>query len=494
MQGLELTKDLENCLEKLKGLSEQKSSFREYTQILAEMEELLHRYEEEYIDFRLICDHLEMTIFVTDDKGDILYVNPSYLKKTGLKREELIGSNAIRLNYENKMQCEVIPEVLQKKKPMSGIGYVISTDYRGFISGIPVKEGEKIRYVVTTDWDTYTIMELENFLKGLKQGKNLSGNAEAEPEEDDDDTVLYVSDQMRKVITVARTVAKTDATVLITGETGTGKEVLSNVIVRSSRRADKPFIKVNCAAIPEELLESELFGYEEGAFTGAKKGGKKGAFEEAEEGTILLDEIGELPFQVQAKLLRVLQENEITRIGGQKTIPLDIRIIAATNRNLRHEIREGRFREDLYYRLNILPLEIPPLRERPEDIPFLAGHFLEEFNRKYGRETIMDPDVMRIFRGYSWPGNVRELRNLAERLVVLSVDGRITKEEVQRILEIRDDVPESKGQTLKEAVAQLEALMIRNALDEYGSKNRAAAALGIDHSTLIRKCRKYQLD
>lgn len=299
---------------------------------------------------------------------------------------------------------------------------------------------------------------------------------------------------MRKVITVARTVAKTDATVLITGETGTGKEVLSNVIVRSSRRADKPFIKVNCAAIPEELLESELFGYEEGAFTGAKKGGKKGAFEEAEGGTILLDEIGELPFQVQAKLLRVLQENEITRIGGQKTIPLDIRIIAATNRNLRHEIREGRFREDLYYRLNILPLEIPPFRERPEDIPFLAGHFLEEFNRKYGRETIMDPDVMRIFRGYSWPGNVRELRNLAERLVVLSVDGRITKEEVQRILEIRDDVPESKGQTLKEAVAQLEALMIRNALDEYGSKNRAAAALGIDHSTLIRKCRKYQLD
>lgn len=144
--------------------------------------------------------------------------------------------------------------------------------------------------------------------------------------------------------------------------------------------------------------------------------------------------------------------------------------------------------------MNILPLEIPPLRERPEDIPFLAGHFLEEFNRKYGRETIMDPDVMRIFRGYSWPGNVRELRNLAERLVVLSVDGRITKEEVQRILEIRDDVPESKGQTLKEAVAQLEALMIRNALDEYGSKNRAAAALGIDHSTLIRKCRKYQLD
>lgn len=210
------------------------------------------------------------------NKGDILYVNPSYLKKTGLKREELIGSNAIRLNYENKMQCEVIPEVLQKKKPMSGIGYVISTDYRGFISGIPVKEGEKIRYVVTTDWDTYTIMELENFLKGLKQGKNFSGNAEAEPEEDDDDTVLYVSDQMRKVITVARTVAKTDATVLITGETGTGKEVLSNVIVRSSRRADKPFIKVNCAAIPEELLESELFGYEEGAFTGAKKGRKKG--------------------------------------------------------------------------------------------------------------------------------------------------------------------------------------------------------------------------
>lgn len=197
MQGLELTKDLENCLEKLKGLSEQKSSFREYTQILAEMEELLHRYEEEYIDFRLICDHLEMTIFVTDDKGDILYVNPSYLKKTGLKREELIGSNAIRLNYENKMQCEVIPEVLQKKKPMSGIGYVISTDYRGFISGIPVKEGEKIRYVVTTDWDTYTIMELENFLKGVETRQKISPGMQRRSQEEDDDEHRYCMSAIR---------------------------------------------------------------------------------------------------------------------------------------------------------------------------------------------------------------------------------------------------------------------------------------------------------
>lgn len=458
-----------------------------------ELEEKVAQYADESIDFRRICDHLHVTLFVAGTDGKVKYVNPAYLNRTGLREEELVGRTMEELRNENVIQCDVIPTVLREGRASNAIGYVVPTDYRGFITGIPVRDADgEICYVITTDWDVSSIVEMENQLRQLKQGKTISQEDSLQEIHSPDDEILYVSSQMRTLVSLARTVAQTDVTVLITGETGTGKEVLSSAIVRYSRRSEQPFIKVNCAAIPQELLESELFGYEEGAFTGARRGGKKGAFEQADGGTILLDEIGELPFQVQAKLLRALQESEITRIGGQKPIHLDLRVIAATNRDLICEMKAGRFREDLYYRLNIMPLEIPPLRERTEDIPFLANCFLEEFDQKYQKTTYFESGVLDIFRNYEWPGNVRELKNLIERLVILCADGTVTRTEVSRMLKINlQENHTSEKLTLKQAVGRLEKMMIQNAIGECGSKNKAAEMLGVDHSTLIRKCQRY---
>ena len=463
--------------------------------ILDGLSSKISNYIETGIDFKRVCDALDITIFLTDSNAKVLYVNPAYLDKTGLMKEELIGRTIYELQEDNIFQCDVIPAVIREGKPMNAIGYVVPTDFRGFISGIPIKKDGKVEYVVTTDWDVNSIMQMENLLHSLKGGETHPWEKRATHENGEtSDTVLYVCEAMKRLLSVAKTVAQTDVTVLITGETGTGKEVLASEIVRNSKRAHKPFIKVNCAAIPQELLESELFGYDEGAFTGAKKGGKKGAFEQADGGTILLDEIGELPFQVQAKLLRALQESEITRIGGQKPIKLNLRVIAATNRDLLQEIKDGRFREDLYYRLNILPLELPPLRNRKEDIPFLIVRFLEEFDEKYQRTTILEPEVLKLMSSYDWPGNIRELRNLMERLVILCLNGKITKEDVKAVLKTNETNDLGKGQTLKDALAQVEILMIKDAIRECGSKNKAAIVLGVDHSTLVRKCQKYGID
>ena len=212
---------------------------------------------------------------------------------------------------------------------------------------------------------------------------------------------------MASVMALIRTIAPTDVTVLITGESGTGKELAANEIYQCSDRMGKPFIKVNCAAIPAELLESELFGYEEGAFTGARRAGKAGMFELANTGVILLDEIGDMPLPLQTKLLRVLQQRELMRIGGSKPIPLDIRVIASTNKDLREEVRQGRFREDLYYRLNVVPIELKPLRERREDIPYLTEQFCRGFNKKYGKNAQISSEGMELILAYNWPGNWR---------------------------------------------------------------------------------------
>ncbi len=500
MQDLSFLNVLTKGLEKLKSV-QTSSELSEMDKVLEmgkisdEISSCVCRYEKEYVDFRRICDHLSVTLFVTDTNGKVVYINPAYLKKTGLQEHQLIGRTMGELQKDDIIQCDVIPAVLREGKPKNAIGYVIPTDYRGFIAAVPVKDDEgRIQYVMTTDWDVNTIMEMENRLRQLKKGEVSASDESLGDETGADKEVLYVSDQMRLLMSLTKTIAQTDVTVLITGETGTGKELLSSEIVRYSKRAGKPFVKVNCAAIPQELMESELFGYDEGAFTGAKRGGKKGAFEQANGGTILLDEIGELPFQVQAKLLRALQESEITRVGGHEAIKLDFRVIAATNRNLLREIKEGRFREDLYYRLNIMPLEIPALRERVEDISFLVGRFLEEFDKKYQKTTLVDSDVIDMFRRYDWPGNVRELRNLTERLVILCTSGRITGNDVRGLFKGRTRDMIIERPTLKQAVARVEMTMIKEAIQEYGSKNKAAEVLGVDHSTLVRKCQRYEID
>ncbi len=323
------------------------------------------------------------------------------------------------------------------------------------------------------------------------------------------------SPQMQKVYGLIKKISDTDATILIEGESGTGKELIAKTIHYNSLRGQNPFVPFNCAAIPKDLLESELFGHERGAFTGAINT-RIGRFERANGGTILLDEIGELHPSFQVKLLRVLQEREFERVGGSKTIKVDVRILAATNKNLERETKAGNFREDLFYRLNVIPLRIPPLRERPEDIPVLTDYFINYFSRKRKREPIrIDQEVTELFLKYPWPGNVREMENLIERMVILNDDSLITAKDLpQRFQEFqtvpRKEVSESqtgpdeshrevilteKGVNLNTLVEEVERNLIGQALRKsQGVKSKAAELLGLKRTTLLEKIKKLELD
>ncbi|HVN67388.1 MAG TPA: sigma-54 dependent transcriptional regulator, partial [Candidatus Sulfotelmatobacter sp.] len=298
--------------------------------------------------------------------------------------------------------------------------------------------------------------------------------------------IVGKSAEIREVFKVIDDVAANNATVLITGESGTGKELVARAIHNRSPRRDKLFVAVNCAAIPENLLESELFGHEKGSFTGALDR-QIGKFEIAGGGSLFLDEVGTLPLPMQAKLLRALQQREIERIGSSRPLPIDVRIISATNFDLRAAVKERRFREDLYYRLNVIPVVLPPLRARKEDIPVLAVHFLKKYNSEFGRKIKgFNKEVMTLLRAYDWPGNVRELENLVERLVVLTKGSQIGPEKLPS--EIKGELAkaaESSGNRLDKAVRNFEADFIRQAIDKAGGrKGRAAKLLGIHRNTL----------
>ncbi len=301
--------------------------------------------------------------------------------------------------------------------------------------------------------------------------------------------VVGRSRQILEILDVIHRVAPTGATVLLQGESGVGKEVFARAIHFLSPRAEGPFVTVNCAAIPENLLEAELFGYERGAFTGATQR-KKGKFELAEGGTLFLDEIGDMSPPLQTKLLRVLQEKEIERLGGSRPIKVDVRVIAATNRNLEEMMREGRFREDLYYRLNVVPIFIPPLRERREDIPVLAYHFLDLFREQYTKEVRIAPEVMDAFMEYHWPGNVRELRNVVERMVILDTDGILTLEDLPA--ELRRKPPQETEPPPQGTLKDMERRMIEKALRETGYViKEAARRLGMTPRQVSYRIRKY---
>ncbi len=307
-------------------------------------------------------------------------------------------------------------------------------------------------------------------------------------------SIIGRSPEMKKIFDLLRRVAPTKASVLITGESGVGKELIADALHNLSPRADKPFVKVHCAALAESLLESELFGHEKGAFTGAA-GRKRGRFELAHEGTLFLDEIGEINQNVQIKILRVLQERKFERVGGEETLEVDVRVIAATNRDLKAEIEKGSFREDLYYRLNVVNIHVPPLRERKDDIPLLAGAFLREFAEENGKSLEgFDTKVRAAFFAYGWPGNVRELRNCVESAVVLARGSLVTLEDLPpgiREAQEDDTVRIPAGSSLAEA----EKILIRETLAvQGGNKSRTAEILGIGRKTLYQKLQEYGLD
>jgi len=324
-------------------------------------------------------------------------------------------------------------------------------------------------------------MLLEGYLHELEQLRSKDNH---------DNQFVYNSPIMQNVADLALKVSNVDTTIMITGESGVGKEVLANFIHSHSHRKDKPFVKINCSAIPPQLLESELFGYEKGAFTGAGKSGKPGIFELANTGTLFLDEIGEIPLDIQVKLLRVMQENEFMRVGGTKTIKVDIRVIAATNRDLAQEVQKGTFRKDLFYRLNVVPLNIPPLRSRPDDILPLTMHFLDQFNKKHQKCKTICAEVLEAFQNHPWEGNIRELQNMVERLVILSDQDTIGLQDLPPVFTPSIGMPHitiSSIMPLKDAVALVENQLIEMARKQYKTTKGIAQALGVDQSTISRK-------
>jgi DNA-binding NtrC family response regulator len=305
--------------------------------------------------------------------------------------------------------------------------------------------------------------------------------------------IIGESPEMGKVYDLIEKVARTDSTVMILGENGTGKELVASTIHYQSERKSRPLIKVNCAALPENLIESELFGYEKGAFTGALKK-KPGRFERADKGTIFLDEIGDLPSSVQVKLLRVLQDGSFERLGGTETFFVDVRVVAASNRNLEEDVKENKFREDLYYRLNVIPVHIPPLRKRREDIPLLLDHFLEIYNCRYGRKITFSSDAIMALMDYEFPGNVRELENIVERCLTLSTDDTITGDALPpHIVKGRKD--HYREVTLSGIAAEAERdHIIRILRSTKGNKTKAAEILGISRKTLWEKVKAYSIE
>jgi PAS domain S-box-containing protein len=447
-----------------------------------------------------IIDSVYEGLYITDGQANTLRINKAYTRLTGIKADEVIGKNMRELVASGYYSQSVTLLVLEKRKPIT-ILHDIKGRKRCLITGNPIfNEKNEIFRVVTTVRD---VTELNRLKQKLERTEKISEKYHLEiehlrSEQMKATEIIGPGEKMKEVLSLAYQASRGDATILILGETGVGKELVARYIHKNSLRNKAPFIKVNTAAIPENLLESELFGYEKGAFTDAKTTGKPGMFELADTGTIFLDEIGDLPLRLQAKLLRVLQDKEVTRVGGTKIQRLDLRIIAATNRDLGELVKKGTFREDVYYRINVIPLHIPPLRIRPEEVPFLARHFLASFNKKYDRSKALADHTMEALMQYPWPGNVRELKNLIERWVVIGNDDIITQDLFAGLRDGHLPHPSAKRSDeevrLKEALSQLERQLISKALVTRGSTRKAARSLGVSQPTIIRKARKYGIE
>jgi transcriptional regulator with PAS, ATPase and Fis domain len=449
-------------------------------------------------DLQAILATIYDEILVVDDRGDLLRTSESNISgfwKGDLK--DLIGQNLVELEKQGLFRPSVTRLVLEKKGKVS----IIQEGYKGkkvLAVGNPVydEEGNLERIVIASR----DITETSRLRTQLKQMKQLSEKYKKELndlkiKESIQRNVIYCSPKIDRIMNSLKRIAQYSSTVLLTGESGVGKEVFAKAIHQLGPRAKKPFLQINCGAIPESLLESELFGYEKGAFTGADPKGKIGYFRQADQGVLFLDEIGEMPLALQVKLLRVLQEREVIPIGGVKPIPIDVQIITATNKNLEQMVEEGKFREDLFYRLNVIPIHIPPLRERPEDIPLLAYHFLQKWNQRYQRQMLLTPDALNLLEAYSWPGNVRELQNVIERVAVTTEEETITAGRIYDLLQWKKTSMKGKPiitemMPLQQAMEEVEEQLILLAMERYKTTTLAAKMLGISQSSVSRKYQK----
>lgn len=466
---------------------------------IEELEKQIQHYKNLQEEFNEIIEMSNDGIFITDHDGKVLRMNRACERIDDVCAEDIVGRYMQELVKQGYYSDSVTLRVLKENRTVS----ILQTRKDGkeiMATGTPImRDGEMFRVIV----NARDITELNKIKRELIKAnyKNRLFQSEIEllrERHNETSDVVSKNNEMKKITDMALKIAKVDSTVLIEGESGVGKGALSKLIHTSSNRKGGPFIKIDCSSIPYNLMESELFGYEKGAFTGANKDGKIGLIELANKGTLFLDEIGELPLNLQAKLLRTIQDREIVRIGGKDPIHVDIRIIAATNRNLEEMVREKAFREDLYYRLNVVPLCIPPLRVRKEDIQPFIMYFIERFNKKYDLQKNLLPDALNCLLEYEWPGNVRELENMIERLVVTSNTNLINIGDIpasvinaisNKIKLFDLNLPIS----YKEIMDNYEKELLIKVMEGTKSTLEMSKLLDVDVSTIRRKMKKHKI-
>lgn len=444
--------------------------------------------------FAFFMEELHDDLCITDRQGIVRTVSSTWLKKHRVAEADVVGVSVARLEKLGIFKPSVTLAVLKEKKRVE----MVQCNKNGekiLVSGVPIFDAHgSILWVVSySAWDIENFQVLKEKYSEIKEQmerysaeiRQLRTRNIKTPQ------IVAESPQMRDVLALLGKVAKEDIYLLITGETGVGKSLIAKFVHQMSRREKGPFIEINCGAIPENLLESELFGYEKGAFTGANREGKLGLIELADKGTLFLDEIGEMSHSLQVKLLRTIQERQITRVGGVTPIHVDFRLITATNRDLKQMIAENKFRSDLYFRISVVPLAIPPLRERPADLEAFIRYFIYQLNRKYNTKKVLSDEALCILRSYGWPGNVRELENVVEQMIVTASEDSLTAANIPSDLLLNADLGLDDAAGLTAAMERVESKIILSAYKKYKSTVGVSKALKISQPTAARKISKY---
>lgn len=450
------------------------------------------------IDHEAVLGSLFDMVHVTDAQGKTLYCSSGYAEYFGIDPQDMLGKPIEDFFHKGLLLPTITMRVIRDRKKVQTIQTTIR-NRKLFVEGTPIWDQEgSLSGVVHTYVDITDQDKLEQGLNEIKYIGTLyqSEITKERGRQKGNTALIYRSPSMQQVAAMAEKLAQVESSMILLGESGVGKGVLAKYIHECSPRTHKPFVHINCGAIPETLLESELFGYAKGAFTGADKDGKSGLIEKANGGTLFLDEIGELPLNLQVKLLTVLQDKMITPIGSSVPRKVDVKLITATNKNLRQMVRDGKFREDLYYRIHVVPLEIPPLRERREEIPVLVHYFLGVFSEKYSLDRQLSDQCYRILEDYDWPGNVRELENVVERLVVTSHEEVITPAQIPRYIHAQEasasqGIKVERVMQMQEAMEEVEKQLMQRAFDIHKTSIKVAEALGISQPSASRKLRKW---
>lgn len=439
-------------------------------------------------------------VCIYDKEGNFICHNKMHEDISGYNDEMLRSFTAYDLERMEKKGLSSTAMVLKDGKEVIFEQNMIPTGKQFITKGVPwCGEDGEIKYVISSIVDIEKLIEIRNIMR--KEPRTVSEElkiAVKDMLEENEDKFIYHSYSVKSIVEKIFQIKDSDATVLLLGESGTGKELIAKMIHEQSRRKDEKLVKINCSAIPESLMESEMFGYEAGSFTGGSAKGKKGLLEYANHGTVLLDEVGDMPLDLQAKMLRVLQEKEIQKIGRNDPIKIDIRFIAATNQDLKKMVEDGKFRRDLYYRLNVVSITVPPLRERKEDIPILANYFVDIYNRKYGLNRKISKEAVACMVNMPFYGNIRELENLVERLVLFAKDSEITLKDVELLgidttEAVKGNMADVESMGLKLAIEEYEKEIISSCMKKYKSARKAAEVLKLDHSTVSKKIKKYGL-